>query len=210
MTWIRSRSTSSCVLVRDCAGTPPESPTNSSILRPASVLFFSLRYCTSARSMSMPPEASGPVFTVMRPRRSGAACALTGNALPSERAVVPWMNLLRLKLMLRLLEFFEELLVRHHPAQAARDVLQPQHMQIVAVHAGDAVGQHHYPVTVVERGEGGVQHAGIGIDTQQDRGFHLQHIQQMLEVRVVKAVEKSEEHTSELQSLTNLVCRLLL
>src|SRR3954470_15373425 len=66
---MRSRSTSSWILVRVCAGTPPPSATNSSTLRPASVSLRSFRYCTSARSMSMPPEASGPVFTVMRPSR---------------------------------------------------------------------------------------------------------------------------------------------
>src|SRR5678816_3953867 len=180
MTWMWSRSTSSWVLVRDCAGTPPESPTNNSTLRPASVLFLSLRYCTSARSMSMPPEASGPVLTVMRPSRSGAACALTGNALPSERAVVPWINLLRLKLMLRLLEFFEELLVRHHPAEAARDVLQPQHMQVVAVHAGDAIREHHHPVVEVECGESRVEHAGVGVDAHQHDRLHSHDGQQMM------------------------------
>src|ERR1044071_7720462 len=162
MIWIRSRSTSYCVLVRDCAGTPPESPTNSSTLRPASVLFFSLRYCTSARSMSMPPEASGPVLTVMRPSRIGLpwAKAIFGR---TAAAAVPLMKVLRLRLMLRLLlQFFEELLIGHHPAEAARDVLQPQLVQVIAIHAGDAVGQHHHPIAVVERGEGGVQHAGVG------------------------------------------------
>src|SRR5881394_2527960 len=169
---MRSRSTNSCVLVRDCAGTPPESPTNRSTLRSARVLFFSLRYCTSARSMSMPPEASGPVFTVISPSRRGAACALPTKGI-AVRAVAPvaWMKRLRLRLMLRLLQFFEELPVRHQPAEAARDVLQSQHVEVVAVHAGDAVGKHHHPVAVVERGEGGVQHASVGVDAQQHRGF---------------------------------------
>src|SRR5678815_12241 len=167
MTWMWSRSTSSWVLVRDCAGTPPESPTNNSTLRPASVLFLSFRYCTSARSMSMPPDASGPVLTVMRPRRMGPPCAHAGNAPLSERAPLAWMKRLRLRLMLRLLQFFEELLVRDHKAEAARDVLQPQHVKIVAVHAGDAVREHHDAIVVVESRKCGVEHAGIRIDAHQ-------------------------------------------
>src|SRR3954462_9725710 len=102
--------------------------------------------------MSMPPEAIGPVLTVIRPRRSGAPWARTGKAALRERAPAPSINLLRLKFMPRLLQFFEELLVRHHPAEAARNVLQPQQVKIVAVHAGDAIGKHHHPVVVVERG----------------------------------------------------------
>src|SRR5712691_7550961 len=77
MTWMRSRSTNSWILVRACAGTPPLSPTKSSTLRPAIVLLRSLRYWTSARSMSIPPEASGPVFTVIRPTRIGPVCPVT-------------------------------------------------------------------------------------------------------------------------------------
>src|SRR5207249_4542696 len=164
MTWMRSLSTSSWILVRAWAGTPPLSPTNSSILRPASVLLRSFRYCTSARSMSMPPEASGPVFTVIRPRRIGAPCALPTKGTPRAERPVACMNRLRLKLMSFLLDLGEELLVRDHPAEAARNVLQPEDMQVVAVHARDAVGEHHHAVIEVEGGEGGIQHAGIGVD----------------------------------------------
>src|SRR5882672_11468686 len=107
MIWILSRSTSSWSLVRDCAGTPPESPTKSSTFLPAMVLLRSLRYCTSARSMSIPPEASGPVFTVMRPRRIGPLCARTTAGKPSAEALMPapaaWMNRLRLNVMVLLL-----------------------------------------------------------------------------------------------------------
>src|SRR5437016_11961598 len=47
-------------------------------------------------------------------------------------------------------------------------------------------------------------------DRQARRGFpHLVGLARPLEVRVVGQL-RSEEHTSELQSLTNLVCRLLL
>src|SRR5258706_2571604 len=103
MIWIFSRSTSSWILVRACAGTPPLSPTNSSTLRPASVLLRSFRYWMSARSMSMPPEASGPVFTVMRPSRIGPACALTGKAVPSETAPTACTKRLRFMAMTCLL-----------------------------------------------------------------------------------------------------------
>ena len=103
MTWILSRSTSSWILVRACAGTPPESATISSTLRSAMALLRSLRYWTSARSMSMPPEARGPVFTVTRPTRIGPACARSGSAAAAAVAPLAWMKRLRLKLMRRLL-----------------------------------------------------------------------------------------------------------
>src|SRR5256885_2333569 len=105
MIWILSRSTSSWSLVRDWAGTPPESPTKSSTLRPAMVALCSLRYCPSARSMSIPPEASGPVFTVIRPRRMGPLCACThaGSAEALNPAPAAWMNRLRLNVMVLLL-----------------------------------------------------------------------------------------------------------
>src|SRR3954466_13441820 len=141
MTWILSRSTSSCVLVRDCAGTPPESPTKSSTLRPPIMLFVSFRYCVRARSMSMPPEASGPVFTVISPRRMGAPCAQAGMALAAAVAPVAWMKRLRVNGMaLLLLQFLEQLIVGDDPAEAARDVLQPEDVQVIAVHAGYAIG----------------------------------------------------------------------
>src|SRR5712691_7867945 len=189
MTWIRSRSTSSWILVRACAGTPPLSPTKSSTLRPASVLLRSFRYCTRARSMSMPPEASGPVFTVMRPRRIGAACAFTGKAVPSETAPAAWTNRLRLKLMSFLLDLLEKLLVGDRPAQAARDVLQPEDVQVVTVHARDAVRQHHHAVIEVERGERGVEDAGVGVDAHQHDVLDFQCFQKNPQIRAVEAVQ---------------------
>src|SRR4051812_31710 len=157
MMWIFSRSTSSWILVRVCAGVPPPSATKSSTLRPAIMLFFSCRYCCSARSMSMPPEASGPVFTVISPRRIGPCCANEGSALAAATAPLAWTKRLRVNRMaLLLLQFFEKLFVGDDPAQAARDVLQSEHVQIVAVHARDTIGEHHYPVVEVERGEGRV------------------------------------------------------
>src|SRR5215210_814624 len=65
------------------------------------------------------------------------------------------------------LQLVAELRVVERPAQAARDVLEPQHVQVVAVHAGDAVRQYDHAIVVVERREGGVEHAGIGIDPHQ-------------------------------------------
>src|SRR2546421_1844707 len=173
MTWILSRSTSSWILVRVCAGTPPPSATISSILRCASVLFRSCRYCVSARSMSMPPEASGPVLTVTRPTRIGPACANDGIVAAAAAAPVACMNRLRVNCMARLLQLFEQLLVGDHPAQAARHVLQPEHVQVVAVHAGDAIRQDDHPIVVIERSERGVEHAGIGVDTHQHHVLHL-------------------------------------
>src|SRR3954468_10405951 len=165
MIWMRSRSTSSCTLVRACAGTPPLSPTSSSTLRPASVLLRSFKYCTSARSMSMPPEASGPVLTVIRPRRIGPCWARDGSALAAATAPVAWTKRLRVNRMgLFLLQFFEKLLVGDHPAEAARDVLQAEDVQVVAVHARHAIGQDHDAIIEVERRERRVQDAGIRVD----------------------------------------------
>src|SRR6185503_19735432 len=189
MTWMRSRSTSSWVLVRDCAGTPPESPTKSSTLRPPIAPLCSFRYCTSARSMSIPPEASGPVFTVIRPTRIGPAWAFTPRDSPREETPAAWMKRLRVNRMACLLQFLEELLVGDYPAEAAGDVLQAEHVQVVAVHAGDAIGKHDDPVVEIERGERGVQHAGVGVDAHQHQVLHLQRLEQLAQVGAVEAVE---------------------
>src|SRR4051812_736514 len=186
---MRSRSTSSWILVRVCAGTPPPSATRSSTLRPASVSLRSFRYCVSARSMSMPPEASGPVFTVTSPRRIASACAAAGNAAAVAAAPAAWMNRLRVNDMRGLLEFFEKLLVGDHPAEAARHVLQPEDMQVVAIHAGDAVGEDHHAIVVVEGGERGVEHAGVGVDAHQHHVLHLEDVEQLPQVGAVEAVE---------------------
>src|SRR5512144_3215795 len=89
-TW--SRSISSWVLVLAPAGLPPVSPTTSSTLRPAIVLFRSLRNRSTPCSIWMPPAASGPVLTVRRPMRTGLlwARARVGRAAaPAASAVLP-------------------------------------------------------------------------------------------------------------------------
>src|SRR5256885_17103229 len=55
--------------------------------------------------MSIPPEASGPVFTVIRPRRMGLPWARTndGSAEALNPAPAAWMNRLRLNVMVLLL-----------------------------------------------------------------------------------------------------------
>src|SRR5215475_1668069 len=70
-----SRSTSSCVLVRACAGLPAVSAVESSTGRPASMLLRSLKNTVRPCSIWMPPEASGPVLMVRKPTRIGPACA---------------------------------------------------------------------------------------------------------------------------------------
>src|SRR2546422_4714842 len=88
-----------------------------------------------------------------------------------------------------LLQFLKELLVGQDPAEAARDVLQPQHVQVVAVHARHAVGQHDHAVIEVERGECGVEHAGVGVDAHQHYALDAQGVQQLAQVGAVEAVE---------------------
>ncbi len=62
-------------------------------------------------------------------------------------------------------------------------------MQVVAIHAGDAIGEHHDPVVEVERGERGVEHAGIRVDTHQNHVLHAQRLQKLPQVGAVEAVE---------------------
>src|SRR3954462_6622964 len=190
MMWILSRSTSSWILVRVWAGVPPPSATKSSTLRPAIVLFFSCRYCCSARSMSMPPEASGPVLTVIRPSRIGPSWARDGSALAAATAPVAWTKRLRVNRMgLFLLQFFEKLLVGDHPAEAARDVLQAEDVQVVAVHARHAIGQDHDAIIEVEPRERRVQDAGIRVDAHQHDVLHFQNVEQRAQIRSIKAVQ---------------------
>src|SRR3954463_8704352 len=75
MTCTFSRSTSSWVLVLAPAGLPPVSAMISSTLRPAMVLFRSLRNSWMPCSICLPPAASGPVRTVRKPMRIGSVCA---------------------------------------------------------------------------------------------------------------------------------------
>src|SRR5882672_7542609 len=53
----------------------------------------------------MPPEASGPVFTVIRPTRIGPLCPRTTAGKPSAEAPSPaaWMKRLRVNSMVSLL-----------------------------------------------------------------------------------------------------------
>src|SRR5258706_5186597 len=55
--------------------------------------------------MPMPPEASGPVFTVIRPTRIGPLCPRTTAGKPSAEAPSPaaWMKRLRVNAMVSLL-----------------------------------------------------------------------------------------------------------
>jgi len=65
------------VLVFAPAGLPPVSAMISSTLRPAIMLFRSLRKSWMPCSICLPPAASGPVRTVRKPMRIGSACAWT-------------------------------------------------------------------------------------------------------------------------------------
>src|SRR5215470_13690945 len=95
-----SRSTSSWVLVRACAGLPAVSAVCSSTGRPASVLLRSLKKTVRPCSIWMPPEASGPVLMVRNPTRIGPACAGAAGTLSTcvatPAASAPLMTLRRL------------------------------------------------------------------------------------------------------------------
>src|SRR6185503_8288318 len=212
-----SRSMTSWALVRAPAGLPPVSATSSSTLRPASVLAFSLRKARIPCSIWMPPWASGPVFTVSRPILNGAACAMAGVGNRSVAAAVPatvparnvlrsslraieilpgfafcWSNRSSFRSVVALGPLFElvaEFLVREHPAKAARHVVQTQHVQVLAVHGGDAVREHEHAVIAVEGREGGVEHARIGVDAHQRHRLRAQPLQELIEVGAVEAVQ---------------------
>src|SRR5689334_13361727 len=96
----RLRSTSSCILVLACAGTPPESATESSTLRPPSVYLCSSRKIVRPRSMSMPPEASAPVLIVSRPMRIGSPWPLTIAGKPNAEPAAVALTALRKRLRL--------------------------------------------------------------------------------------------------------------
>src|SRR5258708_3716525 len=89
---------SSCALVLAPAGFPPVSAEMNSILRPASVLLFSLRKDAIPCSIWMPPWASGPVLTVKSPIRNGAACAMAGAKRNDAVATAPAAKARRLSL----------------------------------------------------------------------------------------------------------------
>src|SRR5712691_3653851 len=95
-----SRSTSSWVLVRACAGLPAVSAVESSTGRPASMLLRSLKNTVRPCSIWMPPEASGPVLMVRNPTRIGAACAGAAGTLSTcvatPAASAPLMTVRRL------------------------------------------------------------------------------------------------------------------
>ena len=103
MTLTLSRSINSCALVLAPAGLPPVSAEMNSILRPASVLFFSARNVRMPCSIWMPPWASGPVLTVRSPILNCAAWAWTAGArivaalTPAPR--MPFRTVLRCKVM---------------------------------------------------------------------------------------------------------------
>src|SRR5262249_59125421 len=82
----------------------------------------------------------------------------------------------------------------------------PIYIDMTAAH-GDAVGNFHIPVARTIGAVGFLPHAVLG---------NLHHPRIAVTVADIDGEDfqgrrvRSEEHTSELQSLTNLVCRLLL
>src|SRR5256885_5062985 len=66
-----------------------------------------------------------------------------------------------------------------------------------------------FPYTTLFRSIGVAHHSGDGHDAAAQLGAHGLHVG-LLDEEAVRAELRSEEHTSELQSPCNLVCRLLL
>ena len=75
----------------------------SSTFRPAIILLCSASHCLRPISISIPPEARGPVFTVRSPRRIGSlepwARMMPGAAKLRPAAAVPCKNERRSKLI---------------------------------------------------------------------------------------------------------------
>src|SRR5262249_62091293 len=67
---------------------------------------------------------------------------------------------------------------------------------------GRAINSYEEDLQVVVIGSGGLSH--------QAEGARAGLINQEFDLEFMDSLTRSEEHTSELQSLTNLVCRLLL
>src|SRR2546430_9306198 len=72
-----------------------------------------------------------------------------------------------------------------------------------------------FPYTTLFRSEGSDANALLGVSLAAARDHHQRSSPAMAAVRVFRqdasgATPRSEEHTSELQSQSNLVCRLLL
>jgi hypothetical protein len=89
------------------------------------------------------------------------------------------------------LDALAKLLVAEHPAQASCDVQEAEHVQVVAVHAGHAFGEHHNSVVMVKRRECRIQYASVGVDPHQAYIAHSQHLEQLVQVCAVAAVQPS-------------------
>jgi hypothetical protein len=62
-------------------------------------------------------------------------------------------------------------------------------VQVVAVHARHAVREHDHAIVEVERGERGVQHAGVGVDAHEQQVPDLQGVQQLPQIGPVEAIQ---------------------
>src|SRR5262245_44347829 len=141
-TW--SRSTSSCVLVLVPAGLPPVSATTNSTLRPASMSFLSLTNRMVPCSIWIPPAASGPVFTVSRPMRTGLFCAMAGagSVAASTAPVVRARNSRRPTLVVAIdVSFRSRLVALGQPEHVLGDVIEDHLLR----HRRDLVKAHFAP-----------------------------------------------------------------
>src|SRR5205823_12791508 len=66
------------------------------------------------------------------------------------------------------------------------------------------------PVRLRMRAEDALDHAAARVEQHVHRALQAAHRRDLVDVRAHRAGVRSEEHTSELQSLAYLVCRLLL
>src|SRR2546427_7861746 len=67
-----------------------------------------------------------------------------------------------------------------------------------------------FPYTTLFRSEDFVKHTAHGVSPRESGPFEFQRGQEVAPCLRPIAAQRSEEHTSELQSQSNLVCRLLL
>ena len=62
-------------------------------------------------------------------------------------------------------------------------------MKILAIHAGNAILNHHDLEVTIECRKSGIHNARIGIDAHQDHGFDVERAEENFQIGAVKAIQ---------------------